>query len=92
VCDPHGGAVACVLFCRVAPDHLGGFSAAGLHDGGELFAVANGDLEERLSSLKLDRVWQSSLPPGCLILLSARRCLLALRRSTSLAWPTLIGC
>ena len=48
-------------------------------------STPSSDLEERLSSLRLNRVWRSSLPPGCLILRFARRCRLALRRSTSLA-------
>jgi hypothetical protein len=35
-----GGTVTCALLCRVAPDHLGGFPAAGLHDGWQLLAIA----------------------------------------------------
>jgi hypothetical protein len=35
-----GPARACALPCRVAPDHLGGFPAADLHDGGQFFALA----------------------------------------------------
>jgi hypothetical protein len=52
----------------------------------------NGDLEEMSQSLSLNQVWRSCLLPGCLILSFARRCRLVLRRSTPLAWPTLIGC
>lgn len=48
-------------------------------------STPSSDLEERLSSLRLNRVWRSCLPPGCLILPFARRCRLALRRSTLLA-------
>jgi hypothetical protein len=35
-------------------------------------STPNGDLEERLSSLRLHRVWRSSWPPGCSILPFAR--------------------
>ena len=52
----------------------------------------SGDLEEMSQSLSLNRVWRSCLLPGCLILPFARRCPSVLRRSTSLGWPTLIGC
>lgn len=55
-------------------------------------SMPSGGLAERLPSLRLNQAWRSSLPPGCSILPFARQWLSALRSSTSLAWPTLIGC
>jgi len=55
-------------------------------------STLSGDLAERLSSLRLNRVWRSSWRPGCSIPPFAQRCPSALRWSTLPAWPTLIGC